>query len=100
MEITKVILYAGKGGVGKTTIAAATAYRSAELGYRTTVLSTDAARFLVDSFNISFGNRPQLIAPNLMAQESSTPQILNTYWGTIQEWMADLSCVLDYYNNK
>jgi arsenite-transporting ATPase len=100
MEITKVILYAGKGGIGKTTIAAANVCRSAELGHRTLVPSTDATHFLVDSFSTSLGNRPQLIAPNLMAQESSTPQTFNAYWGTTQKWMADLSCVLDYYNNK
>jgi len=85
MEITKVILYAGKGGIEKTTIAAATVCRSSELGHRTLFPSTDAAHFLVDSFSISFSNRPQLIAPNLMAQESSTPQTFNAYWGTTQK---------------
>ena len=45
----RVILFTGKGGVGKTSVAAATALRSAELGYRTIVLSTDAAHSLSDS---------------------------------------------------
>ena len=79
MERTGAILYAGKGGVEKTTMAASIACRSAELGYKTLVLSTDAACFPVDSFNISPGNRPQLTAPNLWAEESSIPQTLNTY---------------------
>jgi arsenite-transporting ATPase len=100
MEIIKVILYAGKGGLEKTTIAAATVCRSAELGQRTLVPSTDATHFPLDSFGISLSNRPQLIGPNLMAQESITPQTLNTYRGTTQKWMAELSCVLDYHNNK
>jgi len=100
MGKTRGILYAGKGGVVKTTIAAATICRLSELGRRTPVASTDTTHFLVDSFSTSLGNRPQLTTPNLMAQESSIPQTLNTYWGTTQQWMADLSCVLDYYNSK
>jgi len=100
MGKTRGILYAGKGGVVKTTIAAATICRLSELGRRTLVASTDTTHFLVDSFSTSLGNRPQLTTPNLMAQESSIPQTLNTYWGTTQQWMADLSCVLDYYNSK
>ncbi len=51
-----IILYPGKGGVGKTSVAAATALRSAELGYKTIVLSTDAAHSLSDSFDIPLGN--------------------------------------------
>ncbi len=61
----RVILFTGKGGVGKTSVAAATALRSAELGYRTIVLSTDAAHSLSDSFDVSLGNEPWLIIPNL-----------------------------------
>ncbi len=51
----RVILFTGKDGVGKTSVAAATALRSAELGYRTIVLSTDAAHSLSDSFEVSLG---------------------------------------------
>ena len=55
----RVLLYTGKGGVGKTTVAAATAVKSAELGYRTIVLSTDAAHSLADAFDIPLsGPRP------------------------------------------
>jgi len=125
MKRARVILYAGKGGVGKTTIAAATAWRSAELGYRTIIISTDAAHSLADSFDISLDNGSQLIAPNLWAQETNIFQTLKTYWGTIQKWlsallawrgmdeivademaifpgmeeMANLLYVLDYYNS-
>jgi len=55
----RVILYTGKGGVGKTSVAAATALRSADLGYKTIVLSTDAAHSLSDSFNFPLSNEPQ-----------------------------------------
>ncbi len=59
----------GKGGVGKTSVAAATALRCAELGYRTIVLSTDAAHSLSDSSDVPLGPEPVAIAPNLRGQE-------------------------------
>ncbi len=86
----RVLLYTGKGGVGKTTIAAATAVRSAELGYRTIVLSTDAAHSLADAFDIPPSGEPQAIAPNLWGQETEMSQTLKTYWSDVQDWMAAL----------
>jgi len=86
----RVLLYSGKGGVGKTTVAAATAVRSAELGYRTIVLSTDAAHSLADSFDISLTGDHQAIAPNLWAQETDISKTMETYWGDIQDWVAAL----------
>ena len=86
----RVLLYTGKGGVGKTTIAAATGLRSAELGYRTIVLSTDAAHSLADAFDISLSGEPQPIAPNLWGQETEMSQTLKAYWSDIQDWMAAL----------
>ena len=47
----RIILYTGKGGVGKTSVAAATALRAAEMGYKTVVMSTDPAHSLADSFD-------------------------------------------------
>ena len=61
----RVILYTGKGGVGKTTVAAATAVLCARLGYRTLVISTDAAHSLADSLDVQVGEQPTEIAPNL-----------------------------------
>ena len=84
------ILYTGKGGVGKTSIAASTSLRVAELGYKTIVLSTDSAHSLSDSFDVSLGNEPQLIAPNLWGQETNMSQTLRTYWDTVRDWMASL----------
>jgi len=83
-------LFTGKGGVGKTSIAAATALRSAELGHRTIVLSTDAAHSLSDSFEVSLGNEPQLIVPNLWGQETELFKTMETYWKTIQKYISAL----------
>lgn len=79
-----------KGGVGKTSVAAATALRSAELGYRTIVLSTDSAHSLADSFEIPLENEPQPIAPNLWGQEADLTQTMEAQWGTIQKYLAAL----------
>ena len=86
----RIILCTGKGGVGKTSIAAATALRAAELGHKTIVLSTDSAHSLSDSFDVPLGGEPQLIAPNLWGQETNMSQTLRTYWDTVRSWMAAL----------
>ena len=64
----RIILYLGKGGVGKTTTAAATALRSAQLGYKTLVASTDIAHSLADSLDIDLSHKPVRVAENLWAQ--------------------------------
>jgi len=86
----RVLLYTGKGGVGKTTCAAATALRCAELGYRTVVLSTDSAHSLGDSLDIELGPEPTNIAPNLWAQETDVYYNLRKHWGTVQAWLSAL----------
>lgn len=89
----RFILITGKGGVGKTTVAAATALRSAELGYRTLVISSDAAHSLADSFDTPLSGEPQLVAPNLWGQELDLAQEMEAHWGTIREWvMALMAC--------
>jgi len=65
----RVILYTGKGGVGKTTVAAATALACAERGQRTLVTSTDPAHSLADAFDRPLGPAPTLIRRNLWGQE-------------------------------
>lgn len=86
----RIILYTGKGGVGKTSVAAATAVRTAELGYRTVVMSTDLAHSLADSFDLPLDPEPIQIAPNLWAQETDIYYSLRTYWGRVQEWLRAL----------
>lgn len=86
----RIILYTGKGGVGKTSIAAATGVRCAESGYKTIVLSTDAAHSLSDSFNVELGGDPQQVIPNLWAQETEMSHTLNVHWQRVQKWFKAL----------
>ncbi|MEN8615175.1 TRC40/GET3/ArsA family transport-energizing ATPase [Dehalogenimonas sp. THU2] len=86
----RVILFTGKGGVGKTSLAAATAIRSADMGKRTIVLSTDIAHSLSDSLDMQLSNDPKPIVPNLWGQEIEIYQTLESYWGTIQRYISAL----------
>lgn len=88
--MTRILLYTGKGGVGKTSIAAATALLCAQRGYRTIVLSTDIAHSLADAFDQPLGPEPTVIAPNLWGQEPDVYFNIGRYWATIQRYMAEL----------
>jgi len=83
----RILLFTGKGGVGKTTCAAATALKSAEMGYRTLVLSSDPAHSLADALDRPLGPEPQLVAPNLWAQEVDLYYSMKKYWGNMRELM-------------
>ena len=61
----RLIIYTGKGGVGKTSTSAATAYRLSELGYRTILMSTDSAHSLGDSLDMELGNEVINVKENL-----------------------------------
>ncbi len=86
----RIILFTGKGGVGKTSISAATAIRSAQLGHRTIVVSTDPAHSLGDSFDQAIGPEPIQLAPNLWAQEVDLLHQMEQNWGTVQQYLATL----------
>src|SRR5579862_6783504 len=86
----RIILYLGKGGVGKTTISAATAARSAALGKRTLVVSTDLAHSLADCLNKPLTSEPQELARNLWAQEVNALDEMRRSWGKLQETMSKL----------
>src|SRR3954447_1506487 len=88
--MTRILLYTGKGGVGKTSIAAATALRCADLGERTLVLSTDIAHSLADAFDVPLGPEPAPIANNLWGQEPDVYFNIARYWGTIQDYVTQL----------
>ena len=83
----RVILYTGKGGVGKTSVAAATALRASALGHRTLVMSTDAAHSLGDSFDMPLGSEPVPIVDNLWGLELDVFREIDRHWGTLQDWL-------------
>ena len=83
----RIILYSGKGGVGKTSLSAATAVRAARLGHRTLVVSTDAAHSLADALGTTVGSDPTRIAEGLDALEIDVNQELSRHWGVIQEFL-------------
>lgn len=81
----RIILFTGKGGVGKTTCAAATALKAAESGYKTLVMSSDPAHSLADAFDRPLGPEPEEIQPNLHAQEVDLYYSMKKYWGNMRE---------------
>ncbi|MFK7973106.1 MAG: ArsA family ATPase [Bacteroidia bacterium] len=86
----RIILFTGKGGVGKTTMAAATAMKAAREGYRTLVMSTDPAHSLADALDLELGPEPVEIAPNLYGQEFDVYYSMKKYWGNMREMMRAL----------
>jgi len=86
----RTILYTGKGGVGKTSVAAATARRCAAAGLRTVVLSTDPAHSLADVLELAVGNEPTELAPNLWAQQISAQDELERHWSAVQGWLGQV----------
>ena len=88
--MTRILVYTGKGGVGKTSVAAATALACADRGYRTIVMSTDIAHSLGDAFDVELGPTPKEIVPNLWAQESDVFFNVARYWGKIQSYAASV----------
>jgi arsenite-transporting ATPase len=83
----RIVLYSGKGGVGKTSLSAATAIRAAKLGHRTLVVSTDSAHSLADALDRKVGAEPTPIADRLDAVEIDVNQELASHWGTIHEYL-------------
>lgn len=83
----RLILMTGKGGVGKTSVAAATGLRCAELGYRTLVLSTDPAHSLADSFDMELGHDPKAVRPNLWGAELDALVELEQNWGAVKRYI-------------
>ena len=84
---TRIILYSGKGGVGKTSLSAATAVRAAELGQRTLVVSTDSAHSLRDAMARELGPEPVEVLKHLSAVEIDVNNELESHWGTIHEFL-------------
>ncbi len=85
----RIILYTGKGGVGKTSISAATALLSARHGHRTLVISTDPAHSLSDCFAIPIGHEVTPITTGLDAQEVDVGRELALHWGNIHDFIVN-----------
>ncbi|MBK5232684.1 MAG: ArsA family ATPase [Thermoleophilia bacterium] len=86
----RTILYTGKGGVGKTSVAAATARRCAEQGLRTVVMSTDPAHSLSDSLGHELGSEPSEITPMLWGQEVLAAAEMRRNWDQVSTWLTGL----------
>ncbi len=86
----RVVLFTGKGGVGKTTVAASTALRAASAGRRTLVMSTDPAHSLGDSFEVEIGSQPTFITDGLWGQQVDAQDRLEDNWREIQDYFIQL----------
>jgi arsenite-transporting ATPase len=86
----RIILFTGKGGVGKTTSAAATALRCAQEGYRTLVVSTDPAHSLSDALNFELKPEPTQIAENLWGQEFDVYYSMKKHWDNMRNLMLSI----------
>jgi arsenite-transporting ATPase len=89
----RIVLVTGKGGVGKTTVAACTALRAADAGHRTLVTSTDPAHSLADAMGVGLGSDPGQVVEHLDGQQIDTQRQLDRYWGSIRRQLMD---VLDW----
>jgi len=90
VEAPRIILYTGKGGVGKTSVAAATARRCASAGLRTVVLSTDPAHSLSDSLDVPLGAEPTPVCERLWGQEVQAQREMEVHWGAVQKWLGQV----------
>lgn len=86
----RVIIYTGKGGVGKTSMAAATACKIAKDGKKVLVMSTDQAHSLGDSFDIKIDKEPTMLTENLYAMEIDTVYESEKSWGNLKEYFKQL----------
>jgi arsenite-transporting ATPase len=86
----RTILYTGKGGVGKTSVAACTARACAASGLRTLVVSTDPAHSLSESLGAPLGSEPTAVSERLWGQEVNAQDEMERHWSGVQEWLAQL----------
>jgi arsenite/tail-anchored protein-transporting ATPase len=86
----RILLFTGKGGVGKTTTAAATALRCADAGQRTVVLSTDPAHSLADAFDVPLGDLAVEIVDGLWGQQLDAQDRMEEAWDDIQGWLQEV----------
>lgn len=88
--MTRILLFTGKGGVGKTTVAAATAARAAARGQRVLITSTDPAHSLADAFDVPLGDGPTDVVPGLRAQQIDAQLRLERHWREVRDYLVEL----------
>jgi arsenite/tail-anchored protein-transporting ATPase len=86
----RTILYTGKGGVGKTSVAAATARIAAAQGVDTVVLSTDPAHSLADCLEVEVGSEPSQVGERLWAQQVAAQDEMERNWAAVQDWLGEM----------
>ncbi len=86
----RTILFTGKGGVGKTSVAAATAQRCARDGLRTLVLSTDPAHSMSEALEAELGAEPSQVSDRLWGQEVQAQEEMERNWSAMQEWLGEM----------
>lgn len=86
----RIVLFTGKGGVGKTTTASATALRLADRGLKTLLLSTDIAHSLADALDVPLTDEPAEIAPSLWAVQVDTQVRFEAAWRDVQSYLVDM----------
>lgn len=86
----RILLFTGKGGVGKTSVAAATSVRAAGADLKTLIMSTDPAHSLADSFDVEVGSDPTPISSGLWAQQIDSQARLEENWKEIQDYAVDV----------
>jgi len=90
----RIIIFSGKGGVGKTTVSAATGLQCAARGLRTIVISIDIAHSLSDAFTVDAAlqdhhlGQPRQVADNLWIQEVDVQEELDRHWGEVSKYLA------------
>ena len=86
----RTILYTGKGGVGKTSVAASTAQACAAAGLRTLILSTDPAHSLSDSLGVELGDEATPAAKGLWGLQVSAQEEMERHWSGVQAWLGEV----------
>jgi arsenite/tail-anchored protein-transporting ATPase len=86
----RIILYTGKGGVGKTSVAAGTARRLAASGVRTLIVSTDPAHSLSESLEVELGGEPTPAGERLWGQQVDAQRELERHWSGVQAWLSGI----------
>jgi len=86
----RTILYTGKGGVGKTSVAACTARACAAAGSRTLIISTDPAHSLSESLGADLGPEPVAVGDRLWGQEVNAQEEMERHWSAVQDWLGEV----------